>query len=267
MIFKLKTIFYFFLLSSILFSCKKQDYEDGFVTFADIYFINNSVLGEDLGIKYNGEPIEWAWSTTGKIKTVKGEGKFEFYKKSSGTILAEKIYDVTELSQRYLIFQPESDAPISILDPNSQENESAPDKGYMKIKIANYSPVLLPFEKIDIIVWGLGDNGLEELDVIESVGRNLDEEVYHLVNRGTADIVAYRFSFRDSATKEKILNARGTEYISFVYLEPGTIQPFPEKHVFTMYLTPEFYGPDMPTSRLQIGDDFYDVNPAVLFSN
>ena len=266
----LHTILVFFTLI-VLSSCKKLEHNNGFNTFADVYFVNNSFLGANLGVKYKGEPIEWSQSTgseAGKIHIVEGEAKFEFYDKSTGLVIAEKTVNVrAESPERYLVFQPSANAPIAFLDPNGQTSEAAPAVGYMKIKVANYAGDLLPYQEIDIIVKGLGDNGLEVLDTIESVGKNLENETYHLVKKGTSDIYMYRFSFLDHVTKAEVLNARETLYTSFLPLDPSTIEPMPQKYIFTLYLTVENLGPDFPTSRLKFGEDFYDIDPRVLFAN
>lgn len=244
------------------FSCQKKEYNDSFTTFAPVYFSKKSVLDQDLQVKYNGEPISWVES---RITVPEGEAKFEFYDKRNGETLAEKVVNVSKAQpQSFLVFQPLDDAPVAFIDPNEQDKEEAAPNGYLKIKIANYTPQFLPFERIDVVLNFRYRQGrqytYEPVDTIEAVGRNLDTATYRLVRRGTpqSDIEAYYLTFKDHATGEWLNNAGGTVYGSHVAIEPN------DKNVFTLFLTPLAYD---VRSNLYLKKDelYYYIDPKSVF--
>lgn len=254
------------LIISGLCSCKKLDYDSKFTTFADIFFLNNSV-NTDLQVKYGGSPIAWD-KGSGKIHTVQGEGSFEFYDKKSGLVYGEKKINIISGSpEKIMVFQPLKDSPISFLDPEAQANEPAPSQGYMKIKIANCSPGLLPYEKTDILIIGITSAfEFKELTIMESVGVKLDKENYHLVPTGGNDIIAWTFLFMEHGTGKRLKNAGGDDYINVnTFLYPEEIQPKPEKNIYTLYLTPIERTAD--NMFLKVGTTYYDIHPSVLFTN
>lgn len=241
-------------------SCKKLDYDNGFASFADIFFVNNSV-NKNLAVKYNGNPIPWDLGS-GRIHTLQGEGSFEFYDKSSNVTLGTKKVNVSAKGlNKFLIFQPSEEAPFSFLDPNGQANEAAPEKGYMKIKIANYAPKLIPFEKIDVVIYGLVDMAYVKIGVIENVGKNLDKEQYHLVSKGavTAEDPFYQFSFIDHVTKAEVKNFGGGRYASLNLTADAV------KGIYTIYLTSQTASKG--NSRIKYEEGYYHIGPRVLFSN
>ncbi len=256
------------------YSCQKQNYEDGFVTFGNVYFQNQSVLNTDLSIKYKGEPIAWQGGT-GMVKVPEGEASFEFYNKRTGKVLGEKTVQViASHPETFLVFQPTIDAPVAFLDPNEQADEEAAPEGFYKMKLANYSFDLLPFEKIDIIVMGEKFNletfelSYEELAMLEDVGRNLGDESYRLIPKPTGgDFTgSILFAFRDSNTGMDVLNHGGRLYISSFAFFPEFEYPNAQKAVFTVYLIPyEQWGES--EEHLAYGGTYYDIEPKVLFSD
>lgn len=242
-------------------SCKKLDYNNGFSTFADIFFLNNSI-NKNLAAKYNGSPITWDQGS-GKIHTLEGEGTFEFYDKNSKVSFGTKKVNVTASApQKIMLFQPIEDAPIAFLDPNAQEEEAPPKQGFMKIKLANYAANLLPFDKIDVVVYALVGRTFVKVGVIENVGKNLDSEEYHQVSIGEITpgrVPTYQFSFMNHATQEEVKNNAGTRYMSPSFNAADT------KGIYTIYLTP-FDAPEIDFF-LKYNGKYYSVFPNILFPN
>ncbi|HMI03484.1 MAG TPA: hypothetical protein VK541_13425 [Pedobacter sp.] len=256
-----------FLLAVVgLSSCKKLDYDKSFTKFVDVYFKNNAALAGNLGVKYAGKTIDW--ESDGKIKVVEGEGTFEFYDKRSGSVLGNKTITVTASQvEEFIVFQPNENDPVAILDPDAQAKEPVPGQDFMKIKVANYSTDLLPYEKTDVVVIGI-TSAFEfvTLATIESVGQNLDQETYHLIPTGGSDVIAWTFSFVEHGTNTKLKNAAGEDYInvnSFLY--PDEIQPRPEKNIYTIYFNPVVRSED--PIFLKLNDIYYDIQPTVLFAD
>lgn len=261
-----KRLYIIFIGLIILSSCKKKEYENSFVPFGTVTFQKSqSALRNYLEVRFQDAPVEWQGN--GTIEVPEGEGTFEFYDKRNGEVLAKKTISIdADNPESYIIFQPTEDAPLAFLDPNEQVEEEAAPAGFMKFKIANYASASLPFERIDVIVRGFGPDGWVNLDTIESVGTDLGNAEYHLTVQGT-NIESYRFSYLNSETKSPVLNARGVIYSLGGTIEPNSINPRPQKKVFTIYLMDENLGPDSSTGRIPVGTDLYDVYPIVLFAD
>lgn len=246
-------------------SCKKLDYDNGFKTFAEVFFINQNTT--DLGVKINNTPVSWQ-NGTGQIRVPEGETTFVFYDKQSGKELGEKTVNVISGNpETFLVFQPLEGAPVAFLDPRGQAEEPAAPEGYMKVKIANYAGDLLPPD-LDIIVLGLNMNmETVELATLESVTNNLGEEQYRQIPTGGSDILAYTFKFRNRNTQEIVKNHGDEDYWNQnVFLYPDSMFPFPEKRVFTIYLrTYEQWG-EYP-AYIKSGDKFYEVSPEILYAD
>lgn len=256
----------FFLV--ICFSCKKtSDNINDFKQLTDVYFQAQSVLGNDLGVKYEGHPIAWDGTGNGKIHVPEGEGKFEFYDKRDGKVLGEKTLNISlSDTQRFVIFQPLEDSPLAFLNPEAQNREEAAPEGFMKIRIASYAPDFIPYEKIDVIVIGMYFDEefnffYEPVDTIFNISRNLDNEPYHLVSKGGQRMESWSFSFRDHETGQEVKNFGGTLYRS-LDIYPSLF----DKFVFTVYLVPfEAWGEH--ESFLKFGEGFYNIEPRILFEN
>jgi hypothetical protein len=235
-----------FILFTTLFSCKKLDYEDGIVPFGEVYFdMNKTAISNYLKIKYNGHPIDTERGTNGRVRVPQGESKFEFYDERNGTVLLEKVVNIDPaLTEHFTLFQPSEDDPIAFLDPNGEDGEPASPDGFMKIKIANYSKELIPFENVDVILnfrYTVGRQYVYvPVDTIESVGQTLDTASYRLVNMGERELnyqPGYFLSFKEhGANNTEVQNAGGTMYYSHIAIIPDE-----ERNVFTRYLTPVEY--------------------------
>lgn len=254
------------LLVTTLSSCKKLDYTDEFTTFANVYFINNSVIQVDMQARYNGEPIAWNHGS-GEIRCIPGKAELAFYDRRTNTVQAEKTITIDPARpDTFLLFQPVEGGQVSFLDPKAQANEAAAPEGFMKIKIANYTPELLPYEKIDVIViaeyYDEEFNTIaENIDTIFNVSQNLDDETYHTVLKANHEINGYRFSFRDHATGQEVKSLGGTAHLGL-----GFYPYIGVKHIFTIYLTAyEEWGEH--ESFIKKGEKFYSVVSNVLFED
>lgn len=234
-----------FIICAILFSCAKLDYDDGITPFGEVYFdISKTAISDHLKVKYNGSPIELQQTAGGRVRVPQGEAKFEFYDTRSGSVLLEKIISIDPtVTERFILFQPSEDDPIAFLDPHGQDNEEAAPQGFMKIKIANYSKSLVPFEKTDIIINFRYTQGRQfvyvPVDTIQSIGQTLDTATYRLVNMGERMPnyqPGYFCSFKEHGTDNEVKNAGGTMYYTHIAIIPDE-----EKNVFTRYLTPVEY--------------------------
>lgn len=248
-------------------SCQKKDYDNGFTAFAPVFFVNKSVLGNDLQVKYNGTPISWD-ASSGKIEVPEGTGKFEFFDRRNGKVLAEKTVEVIKTQKdSLLIFQPTAAAPIAFLDARGQVNEPPPTAGFIKIKMANYAPSLLPFEQLDVIVVGINANfEFINLDTLETVRKNLGTENYHLIPT-PSDILAYTFYFKQHGTDTKVKNAMGDDYVNMdIILFPDMIDPRPVKNIYTIYFAAvePAVGTDL---QIKVGDKYYNIDPVILYAD
>lgn len=246
-------------------SCKKQDYDTGFTTFAEVFFIPQNVASA-LVVKVGNTPIDWQ-DGTGKIRVPEGENTFVFYNKANGKKIGEKTVNIIAGSpETYKLFQPTESDPIAFLSPNGQEGEEAAPDGFMKLKIANYAGSLVPKE-LDVVVLGLNEN-LEtvELATLESVTNNIGEEQYRKVPTGGSNILAYTFKFRDRATQKFVKNDAKEDYWNqnnFLY--PGSMSPVPEKRIYTVYL--KIYEASEYPAYIKAGDKYYEINPEILYAD
>lgn len=248
-------------------ACKKLDYTIKTVTFGNIYFINSTALSNNLGVRSNGEALNWQGN--GLIRGVTGELKMEFYDKRTGKTLSEKVVNIKATNpERYILFQPDSSAQIAFLNPNSQAEEAAAPAGYMKIKIANYTKAALPDEKIDIVFHSTTVSAVKfgPVDTIKNVGRSLETASYFLVKRGVrsgAIQPRYKLSFINHDTKAEILSSNGALYLSASELNTNSSPA--AKGVYTIYLT------DMERTANAVwllrGNLYYDVSTNVLFKD
>lgn len=262
--FQLSTIIGLLLFAGLS-SCQKKDYDDSFTTFTSVYFLNNSVLSQNLAVKYEGHAINWDLS--GRIDIPEGKGVFEFYDKRDGRTVAQKTVDASAANPlTFMIFHPLVDAPLAFLDAKAEDTEPAAPDGFMKIKIANYTPDFIPFEKTDVVLNFRVQQGRQyvyvPVDTIEAVGRNLDTAVYRLVQRGTPPSGAeiYYLTFRDHATGEYVKNAGGTTYATHMTITPSPDKP---KNVFTLFLTPVEY---FANNLYLVKDDiYYYIDPKSVY--
>lgn len=255
---KTNILLIFTIISCMVSACKKLDY-DGMelVPFAEVYFdasnvaMNNTGEGKFLEVKTsNGNPV--TWRQDGQISAPEGTVTFEFYDKRNGEVLAEKSVNIVAGSpERWTLFQPEMGQPISIISPTENAEEPAAKEGFMKFKVANLATKSLPYEKIDIIVYGKDANSsVIELGKIENVGQTFQESEYQEISRGKEEgVTSFYFSFLNSKDKQEINGDGGTVFTTDVLGLPGEIIPSqlnPKNWVFTIYLLetefPESYG-------------------------
>lgn len=255
------------LLLTCLFSCQKKDYDDSFTSFAPVYFVNKSALDLNLLVKYKGTSLEWD-RYSGRIEVPEGEGVFEFFDRRNGQVLAEKKVTVSKDNRdSFLIFQPTIEAPLAFLDARGQADVTPPPAGFIKIKLANYAPSLLPFEKTDVIVVGVNMNfEFINLDTIMAVSQNMGNEEYHLVPT-TSDMMGYTFYFKQNGTETKVKNNMGDDYLNIDNaLIPDFMNPRPEKNIYTLYFSP-LVQPYPGDNFIKLGDKYYHINPEILYAN
>lgn len=237
------TRYFVYLSLVILFisACKKQEaYLKDAASYADIpLFINNSILGENLGKKLNGRPIE----SFGNV-FLSGPGKFSFYNKNTGAILLEKEFNLQPKKRDTLyIFQPDSTIAPQLVK-NTQINEPAAPNGFFKVKFANLSKAAIssasgvPYPKIDVIIKCnyVSVVTFLPIDTLVGVGTSLDTAGYYLVKKPLRSGLIqnqYRFSFLDHATKQPLLNSGGTLFQGVNSLSTST-NP---KNVYTVYFS------------------------------
>lgn len=212
-----------------------------------------------LGVKVKGEVLDWQVGT-GAIKVPEGEHTFIFYNKNDGKELAEKTVNVNAGSpETFMVFQPAENSPIAFIDPEGEAAEEAAPEGFMKIKIANYAGVLIPYEKVDIVLNFRHTAGRQYVytpaTVIEAVGQDLDTAQYRLISlkndlRQPNHQPGLFMSFMDSETKEPIKNAGGNTYYSHIGIAPDG-----GKNVFTRFLTPVVW--DINNNSYLKNDDIY----------
>jgi hypothetical protein len=260
------------ILLSGFYSCKKLDYDNSFKTFANIYFLDNVALnrtgqGIFLSVKYEGSPVAWTQGT-GRIEVPEGKGRFEFFDRRTGVVLAEKTVEVNRSKpDTFLVFQPTVESPIAFLDLKGQANEAAPPAGFIKLKVANYATDLIPYEQTDIIVVGINMNfELTNLDTIEAVGNNLSNETFHLVPT-TSDILAYTFCFKKHGTDMIVRNDMGDVYMNIEeFLYPDDMNPKPEKNIYTLYFVP-ILSPTPSDMYVKHGGKYYNIRTNILYAN
>lgn len=264
-----------------LISCGKGEPAAPFTEFAEVYFdadktaLRDNGKGVFIAARYNGHPIEWNVLTK-KIKVVTGEGKFEFYDTRNGKVVAEKVVDVQAgAGQKFTLFQPTMEAPVSFIDPDAQGSESPAPPGQIKLKVANYAQDLVPFERLDLKVtisyydadW---NEVVKEIGVIEDVQDAVDKAGYHLLPDGVPDPMpelgyTYNFEFLDGNTGAPLRNHGGTGYANIAF-SPWGMDPAPDKRIFTLYLvSKEAWGEAPPF--IKKGDMFYEIQTSVLFAN
>ena len=129
-----------FVSTNFLLSCSKggpvQDPQ-----FGDILLSNS--LSEDLSV-VKGEDNKLLKSKESiQLKTPSVKTRFRFYAASSlllDTLLSVQAYEVSS----YTLFKPTINANLQIIDSefNGLNNEISPDKGFVKLSIANFSKSL-----------------------------------------------------------------------------------------------------------------------------
>lgn len=250
------------------FSCKKQEpYLKEAATYADIpVFIKNSILGDNLGYKLNGKPIE----SYGNVY-LSGTGKFTFYNKRTGAVLIEKEFELKPKKRDTVyIFQPDSTIAPKFIK-NTQINEPAAPNGYFKVKFANLSKMAItstsgvPYPKIDVIIKCNYVSVLTFLpiDTLMAVGSNLDTASYYLVKKPFRNGLIqnqYKFSFLDHETKQPVLNSGGTLFQGTAGLTTSS-NP---KNVYTAYFT-DFLRPAANAAYVLRNGSYHDISVNKLF--
>ncbi|WP_341838881.1 hypothetical protein [Chitinophaga caseinilytica] len=228
-----------------------------------------------LAARYNGHPVEWDILAK-KIKVVTGEGKFEFYDTRNGKVVAEKVVDVKAgAKQKFTLFQPTMDAPVSFIDPDAQKNEPPAPAGQIKVKVANYAQDLVPFKKLDLRVYisyfdADFNEVMTEVGMIKDVQDAVDKAAYQLLPNGLPNPAPeygyqYVFAFLDGETGEPLRNHGGTGYSNLAF-SPQGIDPLPLNNVFTLYMVSNKTWGEAPPF-IKKGEDFYEVLTTVLFAN
>ncbi|WP_293310151.1 hypothetical protein [Pedobacter sp. UBA5917] len=267
------TRYFVYLSLVILFisACKKQEsYLKDAASYADIpVFINNSILGDNLGKKLNGRPVE----SYGNV-FLSGPGKFSFYNKNTGAILLEKEFNLQPKKRDTVyIFQPDSTIAPQLIK-NTQLNEPAAPVGYMKLKIANLSKIALsnsagvPYRKLDVIIKSTLTSVVTYLpiDTLIGIGGNLDTAGYYLVKKPIrAGLIQtqYKFSFIDHETQMPIQSSNGAVYLSLTLSVPHN-PANPGKQVYTVYLT-DMPRPNASAAYILKNSKYYDVTLNKLF--
>ncbi len=231
-------------------SCKKIEVEQEFTIFGEVYFDTQNTKSSLAVRTKNGNSV--VWRQDGMIAAPEGERTFEFYDKSTGEVLAEKTVNVVAGNpEKWTLFQPEEGQPISIISQSENSEEPAAKDGFIKFKIANLATKSLPYENIDVVVYGKVDNGdVIELGKIEGVGKTFQETEYQEISNGKSQgVTSFYFSFIDNNTKEVIMGDGGTVFTTDVLGLPGEIIPSQlnlKNWVLTIYLLetefPESYG-------------------------
>ena len=235
------------LLTLSFTACKKLEHDEGFTSIGEVFFdasnvaINKTTAGRLLDVRTsNGYPVEWTSMGTGKLIAPEGERTFEFYDKRTGEVLAEKTVNVVAGNpERWTLFQPEEGQQISILDLTAYAQEPAASEGQIKIRFANYATGALPYEEIDIVVWGEGlPQGDVPLDTIENVGKSFDGSGFHTIYGSNKNLI-YHFSFIDKASQKEIVRVNGTRYTTKGRATSFSPTNFSSasKGIFVMYLT------------------------------
>ncbi|NML24001.1 hypothetical protein HHL16_24180 [Pseudoflavitalea sp. G-6-1-2] len=267
------------LLLSFFGACKKGEQVETWTEFVDVLFdarktaLANNGNGIFIAAKYNGFPIEWSIPEQ-KIKVVEGKAQFAFYDTRSGKTVAEKTIEAKAGSKEaYTLFQPTIESPVSFVDPKEQEKEEAAPAGHIKVKVANYAQMLIPFKKVDMTLsivyfdeeWNQQE---EDLGIIRNVAATVGEADYQILPNGLREgieIYSYVFKFTDHETGAPLLNHGGTAYSS----SPFTLsdfQPAPVKNVYTLFVTPFKAWGETP-AFIKNGEDFYEITTSILFAN
>lgn len=257
-------------------SCEKGNYTEPYTAFGEVYFAPGQAatyLAGHLKVRYNGDPMELQGGT-GRIRVPEGEGEFEFYDESTGEVLLTKTVDIIAGSpERYTLFQPTPDAPLTFLDENAQENEEAAPDGFFKVRIVDYTGNLFFDDKVEIILWR---NEFDWITFTEkwveigpwgvTIGKDLDEEAYHLLE---IDDAGYGFSFRKT-DGEKLLTVAGEEFIATEFYkrlvsESESLQE-PKKNVFTAYIMAAEIN-NQNDNFIPVGNKLYAIRPVIFLQN
>src|SRR5690606_15352290 len=212
------------LISLCFLSCEKLDYDDGIISFGDVFFnTSNVALHSSLKIHYNGDLIE-IQREDGRVRVPEGTAKFEFYDNTTNQLLLEKTVDIVAGNpERITLFQPTADAPLIFLDENSQADEEPAPPGYYKVKFVNYTGSLLPFNKKIYIVmfraesnWFSFETHFVNIGILENIVTNMNEDSPDLIpvqdgNKGLA------FSFREPETVYQLTTVAGNEFLNSTF--------------------------------------------------
>lgn len=260
-----------FILSAILIivtSCSKKEARfDDVLSYADRpTFINNSILGNKVALKYQGQPIDFENGGT----VVSGPGKFTFYNKSTGAVLLEQEFNLqrNKIDTLYF-FQPDSTVAPQLIR-NTQATEAAAPAGYFKLKIANLSKIALtkpdgsPYTNLDVIVKSNVTTVLvySPIDTLIGMGSNLDTAKYYLIKRpmrGSTPLTAFKFSFIDHNTNQPLLNNGNTAYLTLALSASITA-----KNVYTVYLS-DLLRPTANAAYISRNNAYYDISPNKIF--
>lgn len=265
------------LISLCFLSCEKLDYDDGIISFGDVFFnTSNVALHSSLKIHYNGNLIE-IQREDGRVRVPEGTAKFEFYDNTTNQLLLEKTVDIVAGNpERITLFQPTADAPLMFLDENSQADEEPAPPGYYKVKFVNYTGSLLPFnKKMNIVMfraefnWITFETEYVEIGVLESIGTNLNEETYHLIPVEAGD-QGLAFSFREAETGDQLTTVAGNEFLNSTFNQElanaSASLSNPKKNVFTAYI--EAYEIDYQNDNfLKIHDKLYGIRPVIFLKD
>lgn len=141
--------------------------------------------------------------------------------------------------------------------------------------MANYAQDLVPFARLDLRVsisyydadW---NEVVKEIGVIKDVQNAVDKAGYHLLPDGVPDPMPeigynYVFEFLNGDTGEPLLNHGGTAYNNLAF-SPWGMDPLPVRNTFTLYMVSKKAWGEAPPF-IKKGDDFYEIQTAVLFAN
>ncbi|WP_146229813.1 hypothetical protein [Pedobacter nutrimenti] len=114
--------------------------------------VNNQTTYKDLNISYNDVPKSPQGPTYNQnIKIPAGTGKLSFKDPAGKTVLETAFSIEADKTKELILFQPVADLKPVVLE-NNQKEEPKPQKGYLKIKAANFA--IHAFKKsIDLILY------------------------------------------------------------------------------------------------------------------
>jgi|GEM_PF-4896536 len=221
-------------------SCKEQEKMEG-IEFGSIQFYDPSGLSNSLDLLYQGTPLTSTSTFTGlwndvALTVLPGEGTFAFVDKATGETVLDTVLTIDPQNpQTYYLIQPDPSIPASLLQ-NHQEEEMPVRDGYIKVRFANFSKNLLPYNQIKIVFsqWSdeLGDYApVGTLDHVTSLAPEtyyeLPRRIVDLGEEGTYNDGEYMLTFQNE-NGEPILDNMGL---------PVTTEFSAYNSVYTVYIS------------------------------